>query len=75
MRKYDDDLEHEIIYIFYFLFLQFCKQYLSYGMLLVSLSVFCNHDTLILKSNLKKIASLMRSGFLQVDWKLEVCQK
>ena len=52
---------------FYFLFLQFCKQYLSYGMLLVSLSVFCNHDTLILKSNLKEIASLMRSGFLQVD--------
>ena len=44
-------------------------------MVLVLLSLICNHDTFDTKIALEKVATLMKGGFLWVDSKLEVYQK
>ena len=80
VRKYEDDLEHQVFYILYDLqffsnvmVLQFCQQYLSYSMVLTLLLLLCNHDNLILKlGTSEKIATLLKGGFLLVISKLEV---
>ena len=55
--------------------LQFLIKYVSYSLILISLSLICNHDNLRLKLRQKKVASLMRNGFLLGDSKLEVFQE
>ena len=44
-------------------------------MVLVLLSLLCNHDILILKQHQNKIATLVKGGFLQLDSKLEMYQE
>ena len=44
-------------------------------MALILFLLFCNHNDLILKLHQKKIATLMKGGFLQVESKLEVYQE
>ena len=59
VRKYKDGLALANV-----MALQFCKYYLSYSMVLILLLPLCNHDNLILKLHQKKIATLMKGGFL-----------
>ena len=44
-------------------------------MVLILLPLLCNHNNLILKLDQKKIATLMKGGFLQTESKLEVYQE
>ena len=44
-------------------------------MVLISLPLLCNHDNLILKLHQKKLAALMKDGFLYVDSKKKLCQE
>ena len=44
-------------------------------MVLSLLPILCNHSNLTLKLHQEKIATLMKSGFLFVDSKLEVYQE
>ena len=51
--------------------LEFCQQYLSNSVVLSLLSLICNCGNL----TPEKIATLMKSGLLLVDSKLEVYQE
>ena len=52
-----------------------CKNYLSYSVVFSLLPFHYNHGNLTLKFHPKKIATLMKCGFLLVDSKLEVYQE
>ena len=55
--------------------LQFCESYLSNRVVLSLLPLLCNHGNLTLNLYQKKVATLMKSDFLQVDFKLKFYQE